>query len=102
MGPYKELYARQEVEIGDFEANNPLQLACNKMRELGFNVGKQSNYRTPVVNILPDVILSDKSLTWFISGKNWSLVGGRKPANRAIRHCLRGVEIERVEARAVG
>lgn len=63
MGPYKELYARQEVEIGDFEANNPLQLACNKMRELGFNVGKQSNYRTPVVNILPDVILSDKSLT---------------------------------------
>jgi len=38
MGPYKEEYARQEVEIADFEANNPLQIACNRMRERGFNV----------------------------------------------------------------
>ncbi len=42
MGPYKEQFARQEVEIGDFEENNPLQLACNRMRERGFNVIKQS------------------------------------------------------------
>lgn len=43
MGPYKEQFARQEVEIADFEANNPLQLAANKMRELGFNV-------SPIIN----------------------------------------------------
>ena len=38
FGPYKEQFAQQEVEIEDFPAGNPLQVAVNKLRERGWNV----------------------------------------------------------------
>jgi glycogen(starch) synthase len=47
MGPYKEQFARQEVEIADFEPNNPLQLACNRLRDSGFNVSSTHPHTPP-------------------------------------------------------
>lgn len=38
LGPYKEQCARQEVELGELPATNPIQIATNKMRERGLGV----------------------------------------------------------------
>lgn len=38
LGPYKERSARTEVEEMDFPSGSPLNIAINKMRELGFKV----------------------------------------------------------------
>lgn len=52
FGPYKEYFARQEVELCEFPPNSPLQIAAEKLREKGFVVG----YQNPLSVFKPELV----------------------------------------------
>jgi len=105
FGPYKEYYARQEVELGDFPAGSPLQVAANRLREQGFGVTLTFPF-TLTLKLKKSLVEGGMRKSLTIGGRGLGemrpLARGRESSGRALWHWDCILEIKRVEAAAVG
>lgn len=96
IGPYKQHWAHQEVELGDFPQENLLHVAVNRLREQGINVRQKCLHSLRIfsVEIITKILSS--------VGPNWQMACGWKSSNYFTRHWELCHEAEGVEAGVVG